>query len=364
MTIGYLAKRLNAATVQETKTFFRIEVNKYVERLLANKQVFKAERVLSNVNVNAKLYFYEFYESCDDSEVRGVIINYLKKVLGDEYEREHLQMTTELKALKMVKCDEALRTKYPDAISLEQFKGLDVQIQKELLSEWDLDDEMISLVKIHESHLPDYVLNSLARRSIFMENELENVDLLVQRLTSSGSMTANIQMLKSRPYSLKIIKSILDRNLHQFLIEDFVEVNDLIEIAPQYPQYQDEIELCVDLKKVELSNTAAISSMISKYLKKKNPDFDKEHPLVNLVEIFLQKNASIDALSPDEFKEIPLLKTILQKFQSSGDRNDFHVTLQDLVKRFESVDLNSIKADAGGEELNFSNPSMFETRTK
>lgn len=420
LAVGYLAKRLGAPTIQEAKTFFRIEVNKYVERLLSNKQVFKAEHVLSNVNVNPKFYFYEFYETSDNSEVRCAIINYLKKTLGDEYEREHLQMTIELKALKIVKSDEVLRERYVNVASLDQFKELDVQIQKELLADvcfaykcelvieeldkhvtwkylldhqlfvllfhwiesignapgnliglditfenilknkfstWDIDDEMAGRIKIQEN-LPDYVQNSLAKRAIFMKNEEHNVDLLVKRITSSESMNEQSKMLSSRPHSLEMIKSILDRNLSRFLIEDFIEVDDLIEISPQYPHHQDEIELCIDLKKASPADVATISSKITKYLVKKDQNF--QQPLVNLVEILLQENSSTCAPSPNDFNEIPLLKTILQKMESSAGQNDFHVTLQDLVKRFELVDLRSIKSDAGDEDLNFSNPSLFE----
>lgn len=420
LAVGYLAKRLGTPTIQEAKTFFRIEVNKYVERLLSNKQVFKAEHVLSNVNVNPKFYFYEFYETSDNSEVRCAIINYLKKTLGDEYEREHLQMTIELKALKIVKSDEVLRERYVNVASLDQFKELDVQIQKELLADvcfaykcelvieeldkhvtwkylldhqlfvllfhwiesignapgnliglditfenilknkfstWDIDDEMAGRIKIQEN-LPDYVQNSLAKRAIFMKNEEHNVDLLVKRITSSESMNEQSKMLSSRPHSLEMIKSILDRNLSRFLIEDFIEVDDLIEISPQYPHHQDEIELCIDLKKASPADVATISSKITKYLVKKDQNF--QQPLVNLVEILLQENSSTCAPSPNDFNEIPLLKTILQKMESSAGQNDFHVTLQDLVKRFELVDLRSIKSDAGDEDLNFSNPSLFE----
>lgn len=423
LAVSYLAKRLNAPTIHEAKTFFRIEVNKYVERLLSNKQVFKSELVLSNVNVNPRFYFYEFYETCDNSEVRCAIKNYLTKTLGDEYEREHLQMTVELKALKIVKSDEALREKYVNASSLEQFKELDTSIQKELLADvcfeykcelvieeldkhvtwkyllehqlfvllfnwiesignapgdlsglditfenilknkfsaWEIDDTMIGQLKTHENNLPDVVLNCLAKRSIFMSNEERNVDLLVKRIASSESMNEHSKMLSSRPHSMDMINSILNRNQGRFLIEDFIEVNDLIEALAQHPQHEDEIQLCIDLKKASPSDVATISSKITQYLMKKDENFQREHPLVNLVEVLLQDNSSSCTPSPNDFNEIPLLKTILRKFETAVDQNDFHVTLRDLIKRFEMVDLRSIKADARDEDLNFSNPFLFE----
>lgn len=425
LAISYLAKRLNTPTIQEAKTFVRIEVNKYVERLLSNKQVFKAEHVLSNMSICPKFYFYEFYETCDNSDVRCAIVNYLKKSLGDEYEREHLQMTVELKALKMVKGDEILSEKYVNVTSLEQFKELDVTMQKELLADvcftykcelvievldkhvtwkylldhqqfvlifhwiesignapanliglditfenilknkfttWDMDDEMITQIKMQEKNLPDYVLNSLGFRSIFMESETDNVDLLVKRIISSETVNKQSEMLSSRPHSLEIIRSILDRNLNRFLIEEFIEVNDLVEIAPQYPQYQDEIELCIELKKASPFDIATISSIVTRFLMKKDEHFRRDHSLVNLVEILLQDDSSTLTPSPNDFDDIPILKTILQKFESTRGLNDFRVTLQDLVKRFKMVDLHSIKSDAGDDDLNFSNASLFEVR--
>lgn len=424
LAISYLAKRLNVTTIQEAKTFFRIEVNKYVERLLSNKLVFKAEHVLSNVNINPKFYFYEFYEMCDNSEVRCAIINYLKKSLGDDYEREHLQMTIELKALKVIKSDEVLREKHGNITTLEQFKELDVKLQKELLADvcfsykcefvieeldkyvtwnylldhqlfvllfrwidtignapdsliglditfenilknkfstWDIDNEMINRIKLQEKILPDYILNSLAKRSIFMMYEEDNIDLLVKRVVSSESLKEHSKMLSSIPHSMEIIKSILDKKLSRFLIEEFVNVNDLIEVAPLYPQYQDEIELCIHLKQSSPSDIATISTKITDYLTKKDPNFRQDHTLVNFVEMLLQDNVDAAAIpSPNDFNDIPMLKTILQKFHSPETQNDFHVTLPDLIKRFAMVDLNSIKSDAGDEDLNFSNALLFE----
>lgn len=421
LAISYLAKRF--ATIQEAKTFFRIEVDKYVERLLSNKLVFKAEHVLTNVNINPKFYFFEFYETCDNSDVRGAIINYLKKNLGENYERENLRMTIELKALKMIKSDVMLREKYANAISLEQFNELDAKVQKELLADvcfaykcelvieeldrhvtwkyllahqlfvhlfqwiesignaarmltglditfenilknkfatWQIDDEMVEEIRMQDNKLPDYILNCLAKRSIFMKNEEDNVDLLVRRMASSESMNKNRIMLSSRPHSMALVKNILDRNLHRFLIDESVDVNDLTEVAPQYPHHQDEIELCIALKNASLSDIATISSKVTQYLMKKDQNFRTDHPLVNLVEILLQENSSTVAPSPNDFNDIPLLKTILRKFESTECQNDYLVTLQDLVKRFEMVDLHSIKSDAGDEDLNFSNTSLFE----
>lgn len=423
LAITYLSQRLNTPSIQEAKILFRIEVNKYVERLLSNKQVFKAEHVLSNVNIKPKYYFYEFYETCDNSEVRCAIINYLKKSLGDEYEQEHIKMTIELKAIQIVKSDEVLREKYVSVSTLEEFNEIDVKVQKELLADvcfvhkcdfvieeldknvtwkylldhhlfvplvkwidsidnnrdnviglgstfenllenqfatWEIDDEMVSQVKILENSLPDYVLNSLAKKSVFMEYEKSNVDLLVKRIISSESMNGPSKMLASRPHSTEIIKSILDRHLNRFLIEEFVDENDLVEVASQYPHYQDEIELCIDLKKLSTSDIALISSKITEYLMKKDENFQRSHPLVGLVEVLLQDTSSTMVTPSTNFNGIPLLKTILEKFGSSVGQNDFDVTLQDLIKRFETVDLKSIKSDTGDEDLNFSNTSLFE----
>lgn len=424
LAIGFLSKRLDTPTVQEAKNFFRIEVNKYVERLLSNKQVFKAEHVLSNVNINPKFYFYEFYENCDNSEVRCAIINYLKKTLGDDYEQEHLKITVELKALKIVKADETLREKYVNVSTLEDFHAIEVRVQNELLTDvcfghkcefiivnldkhvtwkylldhqlfvflskwiepldntgdkligldstfenllqnqfasWKIDEDMISQLKQQETILPDFVLNGLAKKSIFMKYEESDIDLLLKRIISSESMNEHREMVLSRPHSLEIIKNILDRDLIRFLIEDFVSVNDLADVASQYPNYQDEIELCIDLKEALPSDIATISSKITQYLMKRDQNFQNNHPLVKLVEIFLQENATISMTpSSNDYKEIPLLKTILQKFESTNGLNDFDVILQDLVKRFEMVDLRSIKSDAGDEDFNFSNSSLFE----
>lgn len=436
LAIAYLAKRLNVPTITDAKAFFRIEINKYVERLLSNKQVFKAEHVLSNVNVSPIFYFHEFYETCENSEVRCAIVNFLKKTLGDEYEREHLQMTIELKALKVVNNDEMLRPKYGNCSTLEQFKELDLKAQKELLADvcftckcefvieelnkhvtwnyllqrqlfvlmfrwidsigtnatavaasvgnwieslrkkfsaWDIDDEMIDQITVQNVVLPDFILNSLAKKTLYvMKTEQVNIELLVKRLISSESLNQKGQMLLStRPHSMDIVKSILDRNLNRFLMEEFVDVNDLIDVTPLYPQHQDEVELCIHLKKAAQSSvvdTSTISAEITKYLVKKDPSYRNDHNLVNLADMLLQEEScySLDANTPNDFDDNDdddnrMLNTILRKFHVGGvQQNDFLVTLNDLVKRFEFVDLHSIKSNAGDEDLNFCNTSLFQ----
>ncbi|XP_037034806.1 spatacsin [Bradysia coprophila] len=421
LAISYLAKRLEVQTIQEAKTFFRIEVNKYVERLLLNKQVFKAEHVLSNVNINPKFYFYEFYENCDNSEVRCSIVNYLKKTLADAYDREHQQIIVELKALKMVQSDEKLRSKYPKVHALEQFKELDAKTQKELLADvcfsfkckliieeldkhitwsylldhqlsallcswiqsigessenlarldvtfenvlkkkfsaWDIDSEMIDQIKLPKYKLPDYLLDCLAKRSIFMKHEEDNTELLVKRLLSSESVIEHREMLSSRPHSIEIIKRILDRKLIPFLIEECINVTDLIDVAPLYPHDKDELDLCIGLKQIPQSDLATMSTKTMEYLMKKDPQ--KDYSLVKLMNTLLQDKSNAEIPLPSDFKDIPILAAIFQKFRSSAGLNDFTVTLQDLVRRFVGVDLDSIGLDAGEEGLNFSNELLFK----
>lgn len=424
LAISYLMQRLDVSTVQEAKAFFRTEVNKYVERLLSNKQVFKAEHVLTNANISPTYFFCEFYENCGDSDVRSAIINYLKKTLGDDYEHKHLQMSIELKALKLISSDETLSEKYGNCTTLEDFKELDEKVRKELLTDacftfkcelivdeldkhvtwkylldhqlfvplyrwiesigndlmenmigldvnfenilkkkftaWDIDTDMIDQIHMHEGLLPDYILNCLAKRSIFMKNEVANIDLLIQRIFSSESLNVNNEMLSSRPHSMEIVKSILNRNLNQFLIEDFIKLDDLIEVAPLYPQHRDEIELCITLKQTLPDDLSTISKEVTEYLTKKDPKFRQDNHIVNFVDLMLHETSDAVPPSPDDFNDIPMLKSILQKFQSSDGLNDFQVTLQELVKRFRRVDLNSIKSDAGDEDLNFRNASLFE----
>lgn len=109
---SYLATRLNCSPA-DARQYFGKEVTKYVHRLLSDRQVFKAEHVLHNVNRLPKYIFYEYAKSDTDNEsVREAIFAHLRKSDPNFDTVTVHQMDVDLKLLHYCQTDPVLHAKY------------------------------------------------------------------------------------------------------------------------------------------------------------------------------------------------------------------------------------------------------------
>lgn len=81
LCVAFLAQR-NELSHMEAKNYFLQKVNAYVYRLLSNRQLFKAEHILTNIDRVSKYVFYQIAAETNDHELR-------------DYIREHLARTVE-----------------------------------------------------------------------------------------------------------------------------------------------------------------------------------------------------------------------------------------------------------------------------
>lgn len=113
---SYLAKRLNFSP-DDARTYFRKEVTKYVNRLLSDRQVFKAEHVLLNVNRLPKFLFYEYAKTGTENEaVRDAIFAHLRKSDANFDLVTAPQMEIDLKLLHYCQTDPVLHAKYKNIL--------------------------------------------------------------------------------------------------------------------------------------------------------------------------------------------------------------------------------------------------------
>lgn len=80
LCVSYLAER-NELSHTEAKNYFLQKVNAYVYRLLSNRQLFKAEHILSNIDRVSKYVFYQIAAETSDHDLRDYIREHLAKTV-------------------------------------------------------------------------------------------------------------------------------------------------------------------------------------------------------------------------------------------------------------------------------------------
>ncbi|XP_055596606.1 uncharacterized protein LOC129746759 [Uranotaenia lowii] len=80
LCISYLSER-NDLSIAEAKNYFLQKVNAYVYRLLSNRQLYKAEHILGNIERNSKYVFYQIAAETDDQNLRDYIRDHLAKTV-------------------------------------------------------------------------------------------------------------------------------------------------------------------------------------------------------------------------------------------------------------------------------------------
>lgn len=127
LLLQFLVKR-SGKSLADVKQYFNDEVDKYVHRLLANRQVHKAELVLKNVGRKPQAMFYEFFvqttsqEHIDD-DVKDHILEHLQScdnnfdVIREEYDYYLL-------VLRLVASNKTLRRQFEDEIQVFTLESL------------------------------------------------------------------------------------------------------------------------------------------------------------------------------------------------------------------------------------------------
>lgn len=137
LLLHFLSRR-NKKNIQETRDYFNGEVDKYVHRLLTNRQVHKAELVLTNVGRVSQIIFYEFIQSTSkehiDEEIKECVLEHISKC-SETFERDRDEYDYYLLVLRLVVNNKTLKSAYEKSIpglTLESLYNNDGEFRKQL----------------------------------------------------------------------------------------------------------------------------------------------------------------------------------------------------------------------------------------
>lgn len=127
LAIAFLSQRLQQ-THDETKVYINSEIDGYVQRLLVNGQIFRAEHVLLNLGRKPKYIFYEFMvnhakdpppqiaANSSTPKTEDSILNYLTKAEWD-FPLERKELDVMLKVLETIQTTPQLQEKYVNLLT-------------------------------------------------------------------------------------------------------------------------------------------------------------------------------------------------------------------------------------------------------
>lgn len=122
----YLAKR-NGKPLIEIKHYFNDEIDKYVHRLLTNRQVHKAELVLKNVGRKSQAIFYEFVQTTSrehiDDDIKEHVLDHLQNSC-DNFDAIRDEYDYYLLVLRLVASNKLLRRQFEDEIRVFTLESL------------------------------------------------------------------------------------------------------------------------------------------------------------------------------------------------------------------------------------------------
>uniref|UniRef100_A0A1A9UYI2 Spatacsin_C domain-containing protein n=1 Tax=Glossina austeni TaxID=7395 RepID=A0A1A9UYI2_GLOAU len=388
LCIQYWArKRKMPAT--EYELFFHDVVQTYVQRLLTERLVCKAESVLSNVQRDVRYFYYQFACECNDPELKEIVLDHLKKREPYDYNKlfQNLEYHWQL-LLQLKQSDHIMANikKHMRRINLETLVTLDTNtlqrlqvelyfetrrqelleyIDKDTLwrylveiknvsdiirwcllqnipkrfcstppntelemkyTEWSIQPEMFDYALDCLQDVNDDVLrNCFAAAGYFFPAEISNVETILRRISVTQSFEQNC----NRCEQLQLGQVIWQKKLYYLLLQDFIKQNDLEGlIVGDNPL----MEFIIALKTRSL---------------KEADEFKKQQPLIRVFEL-LNESPSITKLQ-QSLKEdlLPPLNYLKLHYQQE-DENCAERTLPtpyDLLKVFKDLDFNIVNKE-------------------
>lgn len=162
----FLARR-NDKSVSDIYDYFHAEVDKYVNRLLSNRQVHKAELVLTNVGRQPQIIFYEFIQSSSkehiDEDIKECVLEHIQKC-SETFEQVRDEYDYYLLVLRLVMTNKMLKRSYEKHVpqfTLENLYRNDELFRKKLAIATCFQCRNASLIDQLERHLTwEYLLQN------------------------------------------------------------------------------------------------------------------------------------------------------------------------------------------------------------
>lgn len=291
--------------VSEYRHYFYDVVQAYVQRLLSERLVCKAEDVIRNVDRDVKCFFFQFACECQDEELSEFVLDHLRSREPLMYEQEEPVLAYHWSLVQQLRECEALvakhRTQLP-RVHIEAMMTLPEQALQLLLVElyfangnesllgslskdmvwqhlvdsdeqaklqrwcrlqeegfvsqetlspleqsftaWKIDATMYEYA-VEELQQPSEVLrNFFARAGYFFMDESEDIPSLLRRLCTMECLGKHADLLSRQP----LAKYLLDRGQYSLLLMECVPVASLELLAGTETHQEPLINLIVDIK--------------------------------------------------------------------------------------------------------------------
>ncbi|KAI8037536.1 hypothetical protein M5D96_009689 [Drosophila gunungcola] len=343
--------------ISEYRHYFYDVVQAYVQRLLSERLVCKAEDVIRNVDRDVKCFFFQFACECQDEELSEFVLDHLRNREPLMYEQEepvlayHWSLVQQLRecgalvAKHQVQLPrvhiEALMTLPEQALQLLlvelyfangnesllgslskelvwqhlvdsnqqaklqrwcrcQEEGVEAQETlpplEQAFAAWKIDDNMYEYA-LEQLQQPSEVLrNFFAGAGYFFSDESGDIPTLLRRLCTMECLGKHADLLSRQP----LAKYLLDRGHHSLLLMECVPVASLEQLASTETHQEALINLIVDLKTNSLTENEGfelISKSVQAYLEKTHDTADsfEGHPLLTFYD-FLGQEPSVRSL--------------------------------------------------------------------
>lgn len=126
LLLQFLVKR-SGKPLNDVKHYFNEEIDKYVRRLLSNRQVHKAELVLKNVGRKPQALFYEFVQSTSqehiDDDIKDRVLEHLQNC-DNNFDAIREEYDYYLLVLRLVASNKSLRRQFEDEIPVLTLESL------------------------------------------------------------------------------------------------------------------------------------------------------------------------------------------------------------------------------------------------
>ncbi|KNC31813.1 hypothetical protein FF38_12434 [Lucilia cuprina] len=358
LCIQYWARK-RKMSVTEYELFFHDVVQTYVNRLLTERLVCKAENVLRNVQRDVKCFYYQYACESNDPELRELLMEHLmKREPCDDYKQLMQNLKFHWELLQQIKQSETIMAnikKHMRRVNLESLMSLDSATQQRLMIElyfetyntsllqhinkfvmWDFLvetkqlEEIIRWCRIQLNAKDSQPLKNLTELELkysqwSLESEMykyalrslqDNSDNVLRNYFASAgyffedeinsvpivlqriSLTESFQQNNENIQSLPLARFIFDQKLYYLLLYDFVGQRQLEELSELLSEHRPLLKFLVALKAnsfEDLEGFKEISFYATKYLESVGIDFEQEQALATLFE-FLTTEPSISNL--------------------------------------------------------------------
>ncbi|XP_017079110.1 spatacsin [Drosophila eugracilis] len=343
--------------VSEYRHYFYDVVQAYVQRLLSERLVCKAEDVIRNVDRDVKCFFFQFACECQDEELSEFVLDHLRNREPLMYEQEepvlayHWSLVQQLRECDslmdkhrmelprvhiealMTLPEETLQVLLVELYFVNGNESLLGSLSKELVWQhlvdsdqhtklqrwcrcqeegfeaeeslspleqgfvaWKIDVTMYDYALLQLKNPSEVLRNFFARAGYFFSDETGDIPSLLRRLCTMECLGKHADLLSRQP----LAKYLLDRGQYSLLLMQCVPVASLELLAGTETQQEALINLIIDLKTNSLTDSEGfelISKSVQAYLEKTHNTADsfEGHPLLTFYD-FLGQEPSVPSL--------------------------------------------------------------------